>query len=140
MKKLFTLFSLMLVAIGLLVGCSDESTQPKEDAKVQSNETQEKSQAEPQTEQVAIQVMNGETVVTEKEVELTDGSLYDLMKANFDVKDDNGFITDIEGVSQVPDKNLYWVFEINGEQVTKGAKEVTLQADDKVVWKLHDFS
>ena len=65
-----------------------------------------------------------------------DTSLFDAMSENFDIKDDNGFITSIDGKEQDKAANKYWTFTINDEQVNVGAKDVTVADGDKIIFKL----
>lgn len=68
-----------------------------------------------------------------------DTSLFDTMSENFDIKDDNGFITSIDGKEQDKAANKYWTFTINDEQVNVGAKDVTVADGDKIIFNLAGF-
>ncbi|MDT2757737.1 DUF4430 domain-containing protein [Enterococcus asini] len=65
-----------------------------------------------------------------------DTSLYDAMKENFEIKDEDGFITSIAGKEQDAPAQKYWTFTLNEEQVNEGAKDVTLKDGDKVIFNL----
>ena len=65
-----------------------------------------------------------------------DTSLYDAMKENFEIKDEDGFITSIAGKEQDAPAQKYWTFTLNEEQVNEGAKDVTLKDRDKVIFNL----
>lgn len=65
-----------------------------------------------------------------------DTTVYDLMTKNFDVKDDNGFITSIAGKEQNKEKNIYWTYTINDKTINTGAKDTKLKDGDKVVFNL----
>ncbi len=82
---------------------------------------------------------SGLDVVGTKKVKVVSGStVYDAMNKNFKLKDTDGFITTIEGVSQNELKGLYWMYEVNGEMATKGAKELKLKNGDEVSFDLHE--
>lgn len=76
-----------------------------------------------------------------KEIHITgEETLFNTMQDNYDIKDQNGFITAIEGKEQDEQKNKYWLFTINDEAVNKGAKDVKLQTDDQVVFDLSEMN
>jgi hypothetical protein len=58
-----------------------------------------------------------------------------------DVETDSGgrFVTAVEGIEQDEDKQLAWLFYVNGEMAETGAAEVTLEAGDVEWWDLHDW-
>lgn len=65
--------------------------------------------------------------------------LFDVLKNNYAIEDNDGMITSIDGQAQDDKNNKYWVFTINDEQVNSGAKDVVLQEGDRVVFKLEQF-
>ncbi|EUJ27425.1 hypothetical protein MFLO_13218 [Listeria floridensis FSL S10-1187] len=126
MKKR-TFFAIFLLLFVVLSACSapqkEVSSDKSSDISVMINVTKN----------------NGKEEVKTKKVKAKSGStLYQMMKANFEIKDDDGFITSIEGVSQNQAKNLYWMYEINGKYATKGAKETKPKNGDKVSFDLHE--
>ncbi|CAM3794416.1 DUF4430 domain-containing protein [Mesobacillus zeae] len=130
MKKVVSLLAFFVLAIGLLAGCGNGQQAAEKDKK-----------AGMEKEQATIVVKDAEGKKTaEEKVDLKGQNLQDLMKEHFKVKENKGFFVEIEGISQDEAKNLYWVFEINGEQATKGAKDITPEKGDKIVWELIDFS
>lgn len=62
--------------------------------------------------------------------------LLDVMKENFEVEDDNNFITSINGYQQDPDDNKWWLFDLNGEMAEVGAHELELEDGDIIEWAL----
>ena len=56
-----------------------------------------------------------------------------------DIESDSGLVTAIEGVEQVPGKNLFWLYYVNGKLAEKGAAEVELAAGDVEWWDLHNW-
>lgn len=117
----------------LLTACQTKPTTTTETETLTTTQTQV-------VEQATIRLEEDGKELLSKEVSFSEGAtLYEVMQANFEIADDDGFITAIDQHEQNPDKNKYWVFEINDEQVMKGAKEVQLQPADKVVFKLEKF-
>ncbi len=58
-----------------------------------------------------------------------------------DVETDAGgkFVTEIEGVAANEQKQLAWLYYVNGEAAQKGATEVRLGPGDVEWWDLHDW-
>jgi hypothetical protein len=56
-----------------------------------------------------------------------------------DVESDSGLVTAIEGVEQVEDENLFWLFYVNGKLADKGAAQVKLEPGDVEWWDLHNW-
>ncbi|MBG9367167.1 DUF4430 domain-containing protein [Streptococcus sp. NLN64] len=65
--------------------------------------------------------------------------LLDVMKAQMDIKEENGLVTSINGVEQQPDEQKYWLFDVNGQMSDKGAQDVELKDGDKIDWKLEAY-
>ncbi len=63
-----------------------------------------------------------------------DDSVMDALEEGFEVEDDNGFVTEIDGHQQDPSKNLYWMYDINGKIAEKGAEDMTVSDGDKIVF------
>lgn len=63
-------------------------------------------------------------------------SLMTAMKKHFKVEETKGFINSINGHKQDAAKNIYWMYDVNGKQAPKGAKETFPKKGDKVVFKL----
>ncbi|AUW96869.1 DUF4430 domain-containing protein [Streptococcus pluranimalium] len=61
-----------------------------------------------------------------------DDSVLEALDEAFDVEDDNGFVTEIEGHKQDPAKNLYWMYKVNGKMANKGAEENIVKDGDKI--------
>lgn len=140
MRKLVKGSIVLGMAIVLLGGCKSDSEKATTKESTEQTEITSSSSKEAQkADEVSITVDTGENS-TEKKVRVSeDKNLLEIMKEEFNAKEEKGFITAINGVEQNKDENKYWVFTINGEQVNKGAQEVTLKKDDKVEWKLEKF-
>ncbi|HEM4919624.1 TPA: DUF4430 domain-containing protein, partial [Streptococcus suis] len=53
-------------------------------------------------------------------------SIMDVLKEHHDIVEDNGLITEIDGVSQDASTNTYWMYKVNGQMADKGAKDLTV--------------
>lgn len=75
----------------------------------------------------------------EQRIEISEGTtLLELMQEHYDIEEENGMITSIEGYSQDENLGAYWMFDINDQQSTVGAGEYVLQDGDEVEWELDD--
>ena len=140
MQKLLLALSLSV----LLFGCA-----PTEEAESRSGiqeSTVAASSEAAETVSVTISLTDGGTVVagSEKTVEVeASTSLFDVMKENYTIEEDGGFITAIDGLAQVEEsaetKAKYWMFDVNGEPSMVGAADVALQEGDVIVWNLTEM-
>ena len=140
MKKLLLALSLSLV----LFGCAP--TEEAETSSVLQESTVAVSSEAAETVSVTISLTDGGTVVagSEKTVEVEVGtSLFDVMKENYTIEEDGGFITAIDGLAQVEEtaetKAKYWKFDVNGEPSMVGAADVALQVGYVIVWNLTEM-
>lgn len=62
----------------------------------------------------------------------------EVMEKNFQVETDfdGGFITSIDGVAPKDGEQKSWMFTVNGEMPTVGAKEFKLSPGDEVTFDL----
>lgn len=142
MNKLFLRITVLLVVIGLLVGCGAEK-QEQNQSNNQNGETTSSESSEEKNEDTVIITLsmdNGSEYINEKEVPIEDGTtLMETMEKNFllDTNPDSGTITSIDGVAPKEEGQKAWVFTVNGETPSVGAKEYELSPGDKVVFDLH---
>ncbi|MDF0479119.1 DUF4430 domain-containing protein [Vagococcus sp. PNs007] len=133
MKKLMAVMVLGLVLTGCSAGGSDKKT---ENSQAKTEETSNKKAENEQ--KATIQVIVDDKEEAKKEVTFEEGqSLAEVMDANFDMADDNGMVSSIDGHEQNVDDNKYWLFDINGKPATKGASDTELKTGDEVAWKLN---
>lgn len=140
MKKLVLALSLSFI----LYGCSTTETADISSEGIISSEVVSSEAKE--TVAATISLTDGGTVIagSEKTVEVEAGTnLLDIMKENYEIEEAEGFITTIDGHSQVEaseeTKAKYWLFDINGEPSMVGANEVELQEGDIIVWNLTEM-
>lgn len=62
--------------------------------------------------------------------------LLEVMKEEFEVVDEAGLITSINGIEQDQDNGKYWLFDLNGEMAQVGAQELELSDGDVVDFNL----
>lgn len=132
MKKI-VLFLAALVSLLAFSGCTDKSVESTDSStKVSSSQKAEST--------ATITLLDGEKELSKKEITFDKGeNLYNVLKKNYAVEDDDGMITSIDGHAQDAKQNKYWVFTKNDEQVNVGAKDVELKEGDRVVFKLEQF-
>lgn len=63
-------------------------------------------------------------------------TLLDAMENQYEVIDNDGFITSIAGYEQDEEENAYWMYEINGEMAQIGAAEYIVEDGDQITWNL----
>lgn len=99
--------------------------------------------AAPAAEQAEVLITQecGRTIVLDKtEVPAGETALQALDRvADIETDDGGKFVTAIEGVEQDTDKQLAWLFYLNGEMAQKGAAEIKLEPGDVEWWDLHDW-
>lgn len=137
MNKWMIRLGSLLVTISLLFGCApgDSNEVPVD------NNNQEEINANDQNEEVVtitISTDDGEEMIAKKEVTIEDGAiLMDVLKENFEIEEEGGFINSIDGISQNEDEGKYWLYSVNGEDANVGANEFELTSGDDVVFDLH---
>lgn len=145
MKKKMTLRLLsVLMLMMTLVACQPKTEAPK-DQEILVETTVQEEVAEKQegveakkTVQVTLEIkVDGEDLMPAKTIDVEEGTvLMDVMKENFEIKETDGFISEIEGQAQDPEANKWWLFDLNDEMAEVGANDLTLKAGDKITWKL----
>ncbi|MBR7927783.1 DUF4430 domain-containing protein [Aerococcaceae bacterium zg-ZUI334] len=66
-------------------------------------------------------------------------TLLDVMKAQLDIVEKDGFISSINGHEQNAQENKWWLFDYNGQMSEVGAADVKLKDGDQIDWKLAPF-
>lgn len=142
-KWLMRLGSLLMI-IGLLVGCGSNTN---DQDITNNNQTEQNQNNDNNTSEIAEEVIvvtisknENEEVITEKEIAIEEGAiLLDVMKENFDIEEDDGFITSIDGVEQDIEAQMSWMYFVNEEMVPVGAGEYELSVGDKVNFDLQSW-
>lgn len=131
----------MLVLSSVLwLGACGTGTQDTENAEVASSS--EVSTAEQTTMAVSFSFEEDEKTITElaKEIEVEEGqTVLEALHDNYEVTEDGGLVTAVEGIEQDEAENKYWMYSVNDEQPTVGAAEYVLQDGDEVKWTLNAY-
>ncbi|MGV3293970.1 DUF4430 domain-containing protein [Streptococcus pluranimalium] len=89
----------------------------------------------PESDEVKVTVSvkpEGEKAEKKEVIVDQDDSVLDALDEAFDVEDDDGFVTEIDGHKQNPAKNLYWMYKVNDKMATKGAEENIVKNGDQI--------
>ncbi|UOQ93620.1 DUF4430 domain-containing protein [Halobacillus shinanisalinarum] len=128
MGKVSTLLSALMLTMLVLAGCQSESG-----GEETASKQEEKQEV---TLQIELSKNKGEKVISTKDVTVEEGTmLMDVMKNNFEVEENEGFITGIEGITATDEKA--WLFTINGESAMVGANEYEVKQGDEIVFDFH---
>ena len=97
------------------------------------------TQAEPGA-AVLITTDCGATVVTPKTpVDAGQTAMRSLDRVADIESDSGGSSPPSRASSRIPDKNVFWLYYVNGKLADKGAAEVKLEAGDVEWWDLHNW-
>lgn len=132
MNKWFLRLASILLVIGVLAGCStDDNDNVSKDTPTNTEEQAEETVA------ITISKDEGHEIIDKKEVPIeADAILMDVLKENFEVDDDGGFVTSIEGVSPGEDEEKAWMFFVNDEMAPVGASDYELTPGDEITFDL----
>jgi len=138
MKQKWIVSYALLLSI-VLVGCAKPSIN-------ETNTATEASSAEKSATQrtAEISFVNNtdekSADLADKTVTFEEGTtLMSIMKANFDLVEDQGMITSIDGLAQDESNGYYWTYTINDEMINTGANDTFLGENDKVVFTYEKF-
>lgn len=134
MNKFIMRLGTLVLIIGLLFGCSTDTNDLKEGNNSNSTEVAEEIVV------ITISKDEEEEIITEKEVSVEDGAiLMDVLKENFSIEEEDGFITSIEGVAPEENEEKAWIYFVNGEAAMVGANEYELTSGDEVSFDLQSW-
>ncbi|GAA2909635.1 DUF4430 domain-containing protein [Enterococcus pseudoavium] len=126
MKKTMILAALLVSLVGF-TGCQKNEPATSQETSV-SQKTEQKA---------TVKLQEDGKELSKKTINFEKGAtLYDVMAKNFTIEDQDGFITKIEGHAQDENAKKYWTFKINDKEIMKGAKEVKVKGNDKIVFDL----
>ncbi|MBL1225930.1 DUF4430 domain-containing protein [Enterococcus sp. BWR-S5] len=129
MRKAIYASSVLVLTVVFISGCSSAENTSGTSDKRSANEIE-----------VTVSLMKDDAEVTKKEITTAeDTTLMEAMKENFELEEDNGMITSIDGIEQDEAENRYWVYTINGEMINTGAKDTTLKQGDQVEFTYEKF-
>lgn len=129
MKKWLLSFMSLFTALVLVVGCSNDSGQTT----TESNINEEEKEVQEEIITVTISKDEGAELLSESEIEINEKAiLMDVMKENFDIEEDGGFINAIDGIGPVEGEEKAWMYFVNDEMAMVGAGEYELSNGDEV--------
>ena len=106
MKKLLTYLFLALSLVTLAACGKNEA------AKLTSSTNNHQSKVQGQV----TLILKTEKESKKKSVEIQKGdTVLDVLEEVYSVQENDGFITEIDGISQDKDKGIYWMFDVNGK-------------------------
>lgn len=133
MKKKWLIAVSSLIMGGVLSACSTGNDKQIADTSQAGTTTT----SEAQKLLVTIEIKEDGKQLVEKNIQVPVGtSVFDALKDSFEIKDDKGFITAIDGKSQDETAGKYWMYTVNGAEATVGAKDYVLNDKDTVVFEL----
>lgn len=143
-KKWLRYLSPLFMVFLLLLGCSNDAGNDNQgqSANNQTETAENNAQSgdnEEENVSITISEDDGEEVHDEKEVDVEEGAiLLDVLNENFDIEEDEGFITVIDGVEDDQGEGKFWMYDVNGEMADVGAGEFELSPGDDVVFDLQE--
>lgn len=146
-KKLLNKLLLLSLSGVLLAACGDQATETPEEIEepdIEEVETPEDSGIEEAAEEVTFSidiVVEGEVVADlSEEITAPEGMyLLETMKDVYDLEEEGGFISEIEGYEQDEGEGIYWLYYINGESAEVGAADYAPEEADQIEWRLEGF-
>lgn len=133
-KGIFVLSSVLWLS-----ACGGDSTETESTAVESSSEV---SSAEVSAITVSFSFEEDEEAVADlaKEVEVEEGqTVLEALQANYEVTEEGGMVTAIEGIEQNEEESKWWLYSVNDEQPNVGAAEYILQDGDEVKWTLNAY-
>lgn len=130
------IYSFLLTSFLVIgVSCGTNNTPTTTSTAISTTESQLENEVK-----VTLSLVEDEKEIGSKEISVSeDESVLDILKEQYEVKDDGGFVTAIDGIEQDADNNKYWMYYINDEEAAKGAAETFVKDGDVIEWRLNEF-
>lgn len=123
MKKLLTYIFLALSLVTLAACGKNEA------AKLTSSTNNHQSKVQGQV----TLILKTDKESKKKSVEIQKGdTVLDVLEEIYPVQENDGFITEIDGISQDKDKGIYWMFDVNGKLGEKAANQLKVEDGDEI--------
>src|SRR5690625_1434492 len=141
MKRLLTILLALILLVGGITGCrASNENQSSNNAPEVNNVEENNNEVNEEVIHVTISKDEEAEVLTEKDIEVKEGDiLMDVLKEHFDIEEEGGFITGIDGVSPKEDEQLFWALFINGDLADVGAADLELTPGDQVLLDLQGW-
>lgn len=128
--RIVKLLIAMILTTGILFACDTGDSE---------QETAQTEQAEVQVE-IIISQEHGEEVLEEEAFAVEEGTnLMEVLKNNFDIEDEGGFINSINGVKAEDGEPYFWSIQINGEDAVVGAEDYIIEDGDQIELDFHSW-
>ncbi|HEX6594561.1 MAG TPA: DUF4430 domain-containing protein [Bacillota bacterium] len=138
MNKWLLRFFMMILMVGLVTGCvaDQDESQETTNSRIEQTENEDTLEKE-ETVVITVSKDEGEKMIIEQEVPIEeDAVLMDVLKEHFEIEEEDGFITSIEGVAPEEGEEKAWMYFVNGEIASVGANEFELSPGDEVTFDL----
>lgn len=136
-RKLLVLLSAGLFLTACTTSDTNETTSPEPESETVL--TTEPADAEEVTSTIHIAIDGERITDLTKEVTNPAGTnLKAVMKANYQVIDEDGLFSSIESHEQNLKANRYWIYYINDEMASVGSAKFQLEEGDVIEWRLED--
>ncbi|MBN0039584.1 DUF4430 domain-containing protein [Cellulosimicrobium cellulans] len=140
-----TALTAVLLAAGLLAGCSS-TDEPATDATSSTSTASEETSApaDDATDEASDESGDAEDAPEFSYEGRTGTTALDLLleadpSAQVTGEGENAFVTAIDGVAADPDSE-FWALYVNGEMATVGAGSLETKDGDEITWKLETFT
>lgn len=136
-QKLLVLLSAGLFLTACTTDTTNETTSPTPES--ETILTTEPTDVEEVTTTIHIAIDGERLTDLTKEVTSPAGTnLMAVMKANYQVIDEEGFFSSIESHEQNLKANRYWLYYVNDEMASVGSAKYQLEEGDVIEWRLED--
>ena|SRR5699024_1022331 len=133
MKK----WSVLILASFVLVGCQNNQDTDQSSSTSVSETTQQSETVSVEENKATVTVLVDQDKEDEKELTFEEGTTaLELLKANFQVEEKDGFVSQINGIAQDDKAGKYWLYYVNGESASVGANDYELKDEDQIEWHL----
>ena len=122
MKKILT-YMVLALSLVTLVACGKSEAAKLTRTSSQQSQSQGKVtlilKTEKESKKKSVNIQKGDTVL-------------DVLEEVYPVQENDGFITEIDGISQDKDKGIYWMFDVNGKLGEKAANQLKVENGDEI--------
>ena len=122
MKKILT-YMVLALSLVTLVACGKSEAAKLTRTSSRQSQSQGKVtlilKTEKESKKKSVNIQKGDTVL-------------DVLGEVYPVQENDGFITEIDGISQDKDKGIYWMFDVNGKLGEKAANQLKVENGDEI--------
>ena len=122
MKKILS-YIVLALSLVTIVACGKREAAKLSRTSSQQSQSQGKVtlilKTEKESKKKAVNIQKGDTVL-------------DVLEEVYPVQENDGFITEIDGISQDKDKGIYWMFDVNGKLGEKAANQLKVENGDEI--------